>query len=354
MLGLMIFRTKIWINRFQNRFFQNRFFLFVVSKLPVRWVKWLGLLKTPMQPMKPKNPVLEYINKNRIKLDKSFQREEEQLGLIIADDNPGGFFSSNIEYEIYSKKHLKEILSDPNNHLEKAWKKRILIETTPRGNIYMYYDIFKHGFAYYSDQTGIPYTILNAVAMKYVMVFFCRDFYLDEATVPIGKMSPLMNVFFYDDEEEMKKIKKEKREKNGIPEIDIKKGPFVKLKDYSKNSCDVSSDTHSKIDVQTKKTIASIIYEIYEKIMNNIIGLKSKSNTEPVILCDIPDNIEKKPRKELMTNKFIYLGHLHNWQPLQKISITTKKVNSITKFDNMFSENHDLSYRDWINIKSKA
>lgn len=349
MLGFMIFRTKIWI----HRFFENRYFLFVVSKLPIRWVKWLGLLKKTTESI---NPVLEYINKNRIKLDKSFKKEQqkkqEQLGLIIANDNPRSFFSSNIEYEIYNKKCLKEILSNPNNHLEKAWKKRILIESTPRGNIYMYYDIFKHGFAYYSDQTGIPYTILNAVAMKYVMIFFCRDFYLDELTVPIGKMSPLVNVFFEDDEEEIKKMKKEKREKNGIPEIDIKKGPFVKLKDYSKNSYDVSK--HSKIDVKTKKTIASIIYDVYEKIMNHILSLKSKSNTELEILCDIPDNIEKKPMKELMTNKFIYLGHLHNWQPLQKISITTKEVNSITKFDTMFSENHHISYRDWMNIKSKA
>ena len=345
MLGFMIFRTKIWI----NRFFENRYFLFVVSKLPIRWVKWLGLLKKTTEPI---NPVLEYINKNRIKLNKSFEREQQQLGMIITDDNPKSFFSSNIECEIYNKKHLKEILSDPNNHLEKAWKKRILIESTPRGNIYMYYDIFKHGFSYYSDQTGIPYTILNAVAMKYVMIFFCRDFYLDEATLPIGKMSPLVNVFFYDDEEEMKKIKKEKREKNGIPEIDIKKGPFLKLKDYSKKSYHVLN--HSKIGVKTKKTIASIIYDVYEKILNFVMNLKSKSNTDTEILSDIPDNIEKKTMKELMTNKFIYLGHLHNWQPLQKISITTKEVNSITKFDTMFSENHHISYRDWMNIKSKT
>ena len=44
----------------------------------------------------------------------------------------------------------------------------------------MYYDLFKQGFGYYSNDSVVSYKILNAMAMKYVIVFFCRDFFMDE------------------------------------------------------------------------------------------------------------------------------------------------------------------------------
>ena len=47
----------------------------------------------------------------------------------------------------------------------------------------MYYDVFKSGFAYYADQNSIPYSILNAMAMKYVVVYFCRDFFVDDSII---------------------------------------------------------------------------------------------------------------------------------------------------------------------------
>ena len=47
----------------------------------------------------------------------------------------------------------------------------------------MYYDVYKSGFAYYADQNYIPYSILNAMAMKYVVTFFCRDFFIDESII---------------------------------------------------------------------------------------------------------------------------------------------------------------------------
>jgi hypothetical protein len=54
-------------------------------------------------------------------------------------------YNDNIEKIVYIKKEFFEILADPENPLENLWKKRILIENTPRGNIYMYYDIFETG-----------------------------------------------------------------------------------------------------------------------------------------------------------------------------------------------------------------
>ena len=88
--------------------------------------------------------------------------------------------------------------------LDKQWKTRYLFEKTLRGNIVMFYDIFKEGFAYYSDQSYIPYRQLNSAAMKYVTLFKCRDFFVDEE---IWKESPLIQRIHKKEEEEMKKKK---------------------------------------------------------------------------------------------------------------------------------------------------
>ena len=97
-------------------------------------------------------------------------------------------YNENIDAVFYSKSQWTELLKDENNYLEKKWRTKLLIENTPRGNIIMYYDAYKLGFAYYSDQT-VPYPVLNAVAMKYVLTFFCRDFFMDEIVLPETNLS---------------------------------------------------------------------------------------------------------------------------------------------------------------------
>ena len=139
-------------------------------------------------------------------------RKQKLLSTYESDIN----MSVNIDADVYDRKRYNDILKNASNDLERLWKTRILYEPTPRGPVIMYYDIYKQGFAYYSDQSGIPYSILNAVAMKYVVTFFCRDLFFDEATITTDKLSPLVKVF---NEEE----KKEKPKSNQ---------PFAKLRNY--------------------------------------------------------------------------------------------------------------------------
>ena len=47
----------------------------------------------------------------------------------------------------------------------------------------MFYDLYKGAFSYYCDQAVMPYEIMNAVAMKYVMTFRCCDFFVDSSTL---------------------------------------------------------------------------------------------------------------------------------------------------------------------------
>jgi len=109
-------------------------------------------------------------------------------------------YPQQIEPFFYDKTQYANTMKDITNPYENKWKTRILFEHTPRGNIIMLYDIYKMGFCYYSDQQSIPYDILNAAAMKYVVVFKCLDFFIDETY----HKSPFLELY------EMENIKENK------------------------------------------------------------------------------------------------------------------------------------------------
>jgi len=125
--------------------------------------------------------------------------------------------NSNIDSRFYLKEAYEEATKEQNSDLEKEWRRRILMEYTPRGSVTMYYDAYKRGFAYYSD-TFISYPILNALAMKYVCVYRCLDFFIDENVHKEVSKSPFLRIH------EIEEVKKEK------PKVDVKKGPFLQPK----------------------------------------------------------------------------------------------------------------------------
>lgn len=122
--------------------------------------------------------------------------------------------------------NIGELVENPSEEMEEEWKRRILMESTPRGNVIMYYDIYRNAFAYFSDQQ-ISYSILNACAMKYVRVYRCYDFFIDTNVLPEGVVSPLiLNIEKKEKEDKLKQ--EEKKKKIGI---DFKGAPFIKSKD---------------------------------------------------------------------------------------------------------------------------
>jgi len=100
--------------------------------------------------------------------------------------------NANIDAAFYNVSEFKKAVELPDNELELAWRRRQVNLRTPRGNVIMYYDAFKLGFAYYSDHF-MPYKMLNAIAMKYVVTYRCRDFFVDETVQPENK-SALIDV----------------------------------------------------------------------------------------------------------------------------------------------------------------
>ncbi len=193
--------------------------------------------------------------------------------------------NSNVEPVFYDKEQYKAAVELPDNELELAWRKRHVNLSTPRGNVIMFYDAYKLGFAYYSDQY-IPYKMLNAVAMKYVVMFRCRDFFVDETIVPDNHKSGLINVRLNAPTDNNNN--KTKAYPGFVMPDDA---PFAKLK-----------SAQEKTKVQKKET------------------------TENKII-----------------NKFIKLGGVRDYTPLQK----TKKVNPLNGFQSDAMPKSIMTYKQY-------
>jgi hypothetical protein len=223
----------------------------------------------------------KYINPIKMKFKKNEENQEIN-------------FNENIEHIFYDKKEFSICVSESNNILENKWRTRIIFESTTRGNIILFYDAYKMGFSYYSDQNIVSYDILNAVAMKYVTIFRCRDFFIDETIRKTS--SPFIELYLKDDT------------KKTIKSSD--KSAFVKLQNYSKN---IKTQSLSKDTMFSKSMFSNVVLKEKEK--------------------------EKVDEPEKMKNKFLYLGKICNF----KITQTFPKKNKVLKkFSSPLLENIKL------------
>ena len=217
-------------------------------------------------------------------------------------DGDDKFLNSNTNVEFYSKNTYNDAIRIEKNHIELEWKRRLLFENTPRGNVIMYYDPYKLAFAYYSDTSSMSYKLLNAIAMKYVIRFHCVDLFVDNEITPTEYVSPLIKSLFVDDPVKSKP-------KSGQSGIDLKNAPFIKLKKY---------DTPAK-------------------------------NADNKDIKDIKD----KKNQPVIHNHFVCIGKIINFSFINKVE---KRVPSINGFksnllDNLSAENNlqkqVLSYKDF-------
>lgn len=236
--------------------------------------------------------------------------EERQKQRLLESYESSKDFNENVDKCFYNQAELREVLIEENNALEKTWKTRILFENTPRGNVIMYYDAFKQGFAYYCDQTSLPYHLLNAVAMKYVMTFRCRDFFADNQETPENHPSPLLEPV------KAKEVVAKKEESVGPK----KPAPFAKFKSYNM--------VNSKVKEEEKK--------------------KKEGKEEN----------EEKEEKIYIRNKFISLGKIINFkliQPIEKKRGFTFKSNLMESMKNDQSfQKSVMSYAEYKKLKTAS
>ena len=162
------------------------------------------------------------IIKKRTKSDLEKYSEEAQIVFFNTYKNElvNNAINGNIDDIFYNKEAFEKAIIETNIYEEK-WKRNILIKTIPREdnkyiNILMYYDVYKSGFAYYCDENSVSYNVLNNIAIKYVLTFHCRDFFVDESLFleKEYEVSPLM---------EKSKVNKIKNNKNVIKSVNANK-----------------------------------------------------------------------------------------------------------------------------------
>jgi hypothetical protein len=203
--------------------------------------------------------------------------------------------NTSIHPIFYQTDDYKNATSLENNELEQYWKRRILFENTPRGNIIMYYDAYKLGFAYYSDTSGLPYSLLNAAAMKYVRIYKCRDFFMDTHITPESSPSPFI-VRQKDNPTKESKDPSEKPEKITIQ----KSRAFAKLKQYNTVS---SKIFENKTDASKNISNISNIMINMGKTSNFSFIPKEKKQNMTTPKKTVSYNDYKRQFNEYMANK---------------------------------------------------
>jgi predicted hydrolase (HD superfamily) len=176
------------------------------------------------------------------------------------------FLSSYEKNSIDWNENVIDCINCTDNE-KKKWTTRMLLESTPRGNIVLMYDIEKQAFNYYMDTSGVSYTLLNAVAMKFVLTFRCRDLFIDENIIPIDTTSPLITASNLIDKKEIDEKKELINNLTNSVMNDLN-SPFAKLK--SRNPKKVRFDS---TDIELKKMKNKFINQ--GKIMNLIFHQKS-------------------------------------------------------------------------------
>lgn len=224
-------------------------------------------------------------------------------------------YNSNIEPVFYLRPQYQTAIALENNALETAWKRRILMETTPRGNIIMYYNAYKRGFAYFSDQT-IPYDLLNAVAMKYVVTFRCLHFFLDEQVVPSDYASPFVQLYELED---AKPGSSGTGVAGGGMKVDVSKGPFAKFKGGG----------------------ASLNSTIKNAKQSSLVSTVAAGGKTGVSKDLVPSTLYFK-------NRFVYLGKMSNCSLLQSVPSNKRRtLDPLFKGKFVTPEGSYTSYKFW-------
>jgi hypothetical protein len=184
--------------------------------------------------------------------------ESHKTQFLTSFENKTVDWNSNIDPVFLDATAFAELMKDPHNEMEQKWKTRILIENTPRGNVIMFYDAYKRGFSYYCDQAVMPYDIMNAVAMKYVLVFFCRDFFIDSTIVPKSSVT---------------------EKKDDTPD------------DAKKNTVKTDKQAFAKFKTYNTATKKAGITEENDKVINCFLHLGASRNWSPIMKTAKPNPI---------------------------------------------------------------
>ena len=217
-----------------------------ISNFGTRYSKWIKVFSTGviiyssyyyLKRCKPANycvPFFSYFNrlKKLLSTHVKIENKKNNIALGVKElsehvkyDN--GWFDEldELKKSLFPQLSPSSLLSPPLPSFSLGVSLR---ETTPRGEIVMYYDAETKSFNYYSNSKNIPYSTLDAVARKYVCLYNVPSIYIDirdEVQKGREKVSKKENAL---------KIERDKRDKNKSTNSSSseKKSLFAAFKNY--------------------------------------------------------------------------------------------------------------------------
>ena len=218
-------------------------------------------------------------------------------------NNTTNSFNENIDPCFYNKESLTKLLNTIDNPLEKQWKRRVIFDNTPYGNVIMAFSPYKMGFEYYSGTSSIPYSVLNAMAMKYCITFFCRDLFVDDSATPEGHHSKLIPIHFTEIPDKPDN-KTDKKSHIGINNSQA----FAKFKNYSKSTKTYEKKVHKtdekKDDADTKITTSNRFVYLGKQCNYTILQPIKHNNNNNGFYTKLLDNVVSEPG--IQQKKFDY------------------------------------------------
>lgn len=247
---------------------------------------------------------------NNVSKDKETQKSNISLEVKELPDHvkyDGGWY--------HELDDLKQLNSE-NTTVVNYGDSNYLRETTPRGEIIMYYDGENKSFNYYSNSKNIPYSTLDAVARKYVCLNKDPSIYIDIRDEVQKGREKCMN-------QNNKLEKKNKNSERGILSS-AKKSLFAAFKNYKTGRNAPNSVLHGKNEVVVMKE--NINKFVYKGTLDQYdVDLKHKKHCELIkgsecatvnnSQCDCDDH----------NNECIVVDHLKLLHEKQDLSYTEFK-----------------------------
>lgn len=170
-----------------------------------------------------------------------------------------------------------------------------LRETTPRGDIIMYYDAGTKSFNYYSNSKNIPYSTLDAVARKYVCLHKDPSIYIDiRDEVQKGREKCLKQD--KDNKSKLAKLERNKDKSGNEILSSAKKSLFAAFKNYKTGqnvSKPLKNYDEKKEMVIMKDNVNKFVYkgtlDQYEFDLNSH---KNKKHSPPSLFKDETKNVK--------------------------------------------------------------
>jgi hypothetical protein len=185
-----------------------------------------------------KNQLLNRLFKNE---DDEPEEEEEE------EEEPEKKPQQTKPEDKYLEQYTKLESSPLSEERLETLKNTFLFESTPLGNLIMYYDHSRESFTYYSDNT-IPYRFLEIASRHYVVQNNCKAIHVhmcDELTEAEKKLTDKKEKEKEKIQEEKEKEKEREKTANTVTNV-TKKSVFAKMKNYNTSSIRAPNATSQK------------------------------------------------------------------------------------------------------------